>query len=216
MNNDKSQNKYDEIFREIKEEKLDWDFGDFLKKTEKESTPVIPIHHKNESRFPKMLWLAASVVLIVGMVLGFKNLSDSEVRKNDDFVKNEIQRQKKSGELIDTLSINKKALAVNDSLKNKPQNEMLKKDSMTSDVISVEMILPKRGRIKRSSKAYLVQNSDSVSSPKNEYESSYVMVNGQKIDNEKEAIDVAKYSLQMLSDKFAQTVTADNTFNIDY
>ncbi|WP_449400548.1 hypothetical protein [Chryseobacterium wanjuense] len=34
MSNDKFQNKYDEIFQSIKEEKMDWDFEDFLKKAE--------------------------------------------------------------------------------------------------------------------------------------------------------------------------------------
>ena len=35
MNKDKFQDKYNEIFQEIKEEKMDWNFEDFLAKTGK-------------------------------------------------------------------------------------------------------------------------------------------------------------------------------------
>ena len=38
------------------------------------------------------------------------------------------------------------------------------------------------------------------------YESNYVIINGQKIENEQEAIDLAKYSLQILSENVSKTV----------
>ncbi len=214
MKNDKFQNKYNQIFREMKEEKMDWNFDDFLKKTEEEKTTIIPINHKNGSAFPKLFWLAASMVLLVSLGFLFKNHNKNNIQQNADLVKSEIERQKKSGELIDTLSINQKTIAINDSIKKNIKKDTLEMESPTTEVISVEKILPKRGRIKRNSRTYLVENT--IPAKKPEYESSYVIINGQKIENEKEAIDVAKYSLQMLSDKVAQTVTADNTFNTDY
>ena len=40
---------YQNIFRELKEEKMDWNFEDFLKKTEEkpEETKVIPLQKKS-------------------------------------------------------------------------------------------------------------------------------------------------------------------------
>lgn len=61
MSKDQFQNKYDEIFREIKEEKMDWNFEDFLQQTQEGNTetkdvPVIPL--KKKPSFPKWGWLA--------------------------------------------------------------------------------------------------------------------------------------------------------------
>ena len=36
MKTDKSQDKYNEIFQELREEKMNWDFEDFLAEAEKE------------------------------------------------------------------------------------------------------------------------------------------------------------------------------------
>ena len=48
MNNDKFQDKYNQIFQELKEEKMDWDFEDFLQKVEKNSADekIVPIQKK--------------------------------------------------------------------------------------------------------------------------------------------------------------------------
>lgn len=54
---DQLQDKYDEIFRDIREEKMDWSFEDFLQKAEgeepeKDAAPVIPLGEKKNLLFP--------------------------------------------------------------------------------------------------------------------------------------------------------------------
>jgi phage pi2 protein 07 len=49
MKKDQLQDKYDEIFREIKEEKMEWSFDDFLQKAENanlKETPPLLFHWK--------------------------------------------------------------------------------------------------------------------------------------------------------------------------
>ena len=61
MKTDKSQDKYSEIFQELREEKMNWDFEDFLAEAEKEEKekPVIKISEKKSASFPKFYWMAA-------------------------------------------------------------------------------------------------------------------------------------------------------------
>jgi hypothetical protein len=74
MSNDKFQDKYDEIFQNLKEEKMNWDFDDFLKSRQKneslkETCTCYPIDTKTKPSFPKWFWMAASVMLV--LVLDF-------------------------------------------------------------------------------------------------------------------------------------------------
>ena len=93
-------------------------------------------------------------------------------------------------------------------------------DSLVSDSVShkdaadmVEKILPKRGRIKRESRPQFVQNSPEKSAKKpaennTDYNSNYVIINGQRIENEQEAIDLTKYSFRILSENVSKTVAS--------
>ena len=64
---------YQNIFRELKEEKMDWNFEDFLKKTEEkpEETKVIPLQKKSGGGSQKWYWMAASLVTLFGMMMFF-------------------------------------------------------------------------------------------------------------------------------------------------
>ena len=64
---------YQHIFRELKEEKMDWNFEDFLKKTEEkpEETKVIPLQKKSGGGSQKWYWMAASLVTLFGMMMFF-------------------------------------------------------------------------------------------------------------------------------------------------
>ena len=64
---------YQNIFRELKEEKMDWNFEDFLKKTEEkpEETKVIPLQKKSGGGSQKWYWMAASLATLFGMMMFF-------------------------------------------------------------------------------------------------------------------------------------------------
>lgn len=213
-------NQYDKIFNELKEEKMNWDFEDFLAKAE-EKEEIIPLKPKSSGgSISKFYWMAASLVLLIS-VGGFLKFNQTKsIEDQDVFVKNEILKQKNDfgngNEIV--------ALQTNDSLK-------IVSDSLVSDSVSsrdaadmVEKILPKRGRIKRETRPQFVQNSPEKSAKKqevknNDYNSNFVIINGQKIENEQEAIDLTKFSFRILSENVSKTVAsteAMNSFNNDY
>ena len=63
MNSDKSQEKYHEIVKNLKSEKMDWDFEDFMQKTVDKTSEISTIKPKKYTLF----WLAASLILIFGI-----------------------------------------------------------------------------------------------------------------------------------------------------
>lgn len=210
MKTDKSQDKYSEIFQELREEKMNWDFEDFLAEAEKEEKekPIIKISEKKSASFPKFYWMAASVVLLVSVGLFFNNADESDAIDQNTIVQNEIIRQKedfgKENQLV--------TLEQKDSLKT--DSDTLPKDSVsvTKDYEVMNKILPKRGRLKRQTRTHYVQNTKPEKSApasmaqNTDYESNYVIINGQKIENEQEAIDLAKYSFRILSENVTKTV----------
>lgn len=222
MKTDKSQDKYNEIFQELKEEKMNWDFENFLAEAEKTENPITEISGKKSASFPKFYWMAASVVLLVSMLVFYKTSDQSKMDEQDQLVKNEILKQKNDfGKGNEIVAINNSK----DSLKTPS-------DSLVTDSVSIndgddviEKILPKRGRIKRQTRPQFVDNSTPEKSATGktaqnpEYKSNYVIINGQKIENEQEAIDLTKYSFRILSENVSKTVAsteAVNSFINDY
>lgn len=222
MKTDKSQDKYNEIFQELREEKMNWDFKDFLAEAEKEKNPTIEVSEKKSASFPKFYWMAASVVLLVSMGIFYKISDQNKMDEQDQLVKNEILKQKNDfGKGNEIVAINN----AKDSLKTAA-------DSLVTDSVSInygdeviEKILPKRGRIKRQTRPQFVDNSIPEKSATGktaqnpEYQSNYVIINGQKIENEQEAIDLTKYSFRILSENVSKTVAsteAVNSFINDY
>ena len=221
MEKDRSQDKYKEITQELKEEKMNWDFEDFLKKTE-ESEKTIPLVNKTKGDyFPKTFWMAASVILLLSIGIFFNYETKKSVKEQDNLVQNEILKQKNTFQQESQLAIN----LTNDSLK-------IKSDSIISDSTStvdqnetdiMNQILPKRGRIRRESRPRYAKNSTpakTVSKNENsDYKSNYVIINGQKIESEQEAIDLTKYSFRILSENVSKTVAQTdvlNNFKNDY
>jgi hypothetical protein len=93
MSNDKFQDKYDEIFQNLKEEKMNWDFDDFLKKQEKKRMfrkmkHRLSIDTKTKPSFPKWFWMAASVVLLLSVGLIFNYNQNSNVENQAQLVEN--------------------------------------------------------------------------------------------------------------------------------
>ena len=221
MKKDQAQDKYKEITQDLKEEKMTWDFEDFLDKTKKEEK-IIPLAPKTKGgTFPKTFWMAASVILLISIGLFFNYETESTGKEKDNVVINEIVKD--SPDQNTNIAIN----LVSDTLKIDPVK--VRSDSTSAvdqkEVDIIEQIIPKRGRINRNAR----QRYAEVSVPKklkekekietSDYESSYVIINGQKIENEQEAIDLTKYSFRILSENVSKTVAQTevlNSFTNDY
>lgn len=218
MKTDKSPDKYKEIFQELKEEKMNWDFEDFLKETEKEK-PFYVISKKKNTSSQKIYWLAASFVLLVSMGFFFKFLNNNSIDEQDNLVKNEILKQKEKFNQDVNLAVNE----ISDSLKMKRDSTTTLEQITETDI--TDQILPKRSRMKKQVRQHYAQTTNQKKSVKkqsaktSEYESNYVIINGQKITSEKEAIDLTKYSFRIFSENVSKTIAqteALNTFNNDY
>ncbi|WP_185148460.1 hypothetical protein [Chryseobacterium pennae] len=223
MKKDQLQDKYDEIFRDIKEEKMEWSFDDFLQqaentKPEENATPVIPLEEKRKPSFPKWFWMAASIMLVFGVGLLLKNNSGTEVHDKESLVKNEVLRQK-SG-FIEENNNHQEQVAVNhtDSISGTKKDSIFQ-DNHVAEKDVMDEILPKRGRLKKERKPRYADNSslqNNKSKDSTGYENSYVIVNGKRIDNVEEAINVTKYSFQIfannVSEKLAQPTVVDDDY----
>ncbi|MBB6332041.1 hypothetical protein HNP24_002991 [Chryseobacterium sediminis] len=214
MKKDQLQDKYNEVFRDIKEEKMDWSFEDFLQTAEgaesdQNTTPVIPLEEKKKPSFPKWFWMAASVMLVFSIGF-FLNNNNKDAQDKEKLVKEEILKQK-SG-FIEENSDHQEQVAVNhtDSISGVKKDSVFQ-DNQVAEKDVLDEILPKRGRLKKETRPRYVSNTsnnknlnDSVSA----YNDSYVIVNGKRISSEKEAIDVAKYSFMKLGNEFKKTVAS--------
>lgn len=218
MKKDQTQDKYKEITQEIKEEKMNWDFEDFLQKTKQEEK-VIPLVPKTKGgSMQKTFWMAASVILLVSIGIFFNYESGNTVSENDQLVQNEIKKQKDSFHQESNLAVN----TISDTLKVK-SDTLVRDSSGTVEQLSestlMDQILPKRGRIKKELRPrYAEVKQKEIPTPTSpakrpKYESSYVIINGQKIENEQEAIDLTKYSFRILSENVSKTVAQTDLFN---
>ncbi|WP_174567027.1 hypothetical protein [Chryseobacterium joostei] len=223
MKKDQLQDKYNEVFRDIKEEKMDWSFEDFLQKAEgaepeENKTPIIPLEETKKPSFPKWFWMAASVMLVFGIGFFLKNNSGTVGQDQESMVKNEVLKQK-SG-FIEENNNHNEQVAVNhtDSISGTKKDSIFHENNVAEKDVMDE-ILPKRGRLKREKKPRYADNSpfkNKTSKDSTGYENSYVIVNGKRIDNVEEAINVTKYSFQIfannVSEKLAQPTVVDDDY----
>ncbi len=223
MNNDKFQDKYDEIFQEIKEEKMNWDFEDFLKKAEgkedevqgHKETPVIPIGTKTKPSFPKWFWMAASVAVLLGIGFIFNRIQHAPIEERAQLVENQIRQQKKN--FIEENSEHQEQVALNpanDSLSETKKDSIFEGEKMAEKDV-LDEILPKRGRLKKERKPKYVYHS-SKASDSTGYKNSYVIVNGKRIDNVEEAINVTKYSFQIFANNVSEKLVQPKVVDDDY
>ena len=217
MKKDTTDDQYNEITQELKEEKMNWDFEDFLEKTKQEEK-IIPLVQKTKGgSFPKTFWMAASVILLVSVGIFYNYETKKSVKEQDHLVQNEILKQKDTFQQETQLAVNQ----IDDSLK-------IKSDSILSDSTStvdqnetdiMNQILPKRGRIRRDSKPRYAKTSNAVDNSSkakdSDYQSNYVIINGQKIESEQEAIDLTKYSFRILSENVSKTVASTEALNLN-
>ncbi|NIF07940.1 hypothetical protein F3J23_21160 [Chryseobacterium sp. Tr-659] len=212
MKKDQLQDKYDEIFRDVKEEKMDWSFEDFLQtaesaEVEQNTAPVIPLEEKKKPSFPKWFWMAASIMLVFGIGF-FLNNYNPDVQSKEKLVKDEILKQK-SG-FIEENSDHQEQVAVNhtDSISGVKKDSVFQ-DNQVAEKDVMDEILPKRGRLKKERRPKYVDNSSyRANDSATAYNDSYVIVNGKRISSEKEALDVTRYSFMKLGNEFKKTVAS--------
>ncbi len=223
MKKDQLQDKYNEVFQSIKEEKMEWSFDDFLQqaenaKPEENITPVIPLEEKKKPSFPKWFWMAASITLVFGIGFFLKNNSGMPFQDKESLVKNEVLKQKSS--FIEENNNHQEQVAVNhtDSISGAKKDSIFQENNVAEKDVMDE-ILPKRGRLKKERKPRYADNSsfkNIQSKDSTGYENSYVIVNGKRIDNVEEAINVTKYSFQIfannVSEKLAQPTVVDDDY----
>ncbi|OCA70983.1 hypothetical protein BBI01_13745 [Chryseobacterium artocarpi] len=216
MKKDQLQDKYDKVFQDIKEEKMDWSFEDFLQKAEgtepeQSVTPIIPLEEKKKPSFPKWFWMAASVMLVFSIGLFLNNRdSGAGVLDQEKLVKDEVLRQKSS--FIEENKDHEAQVAVNhtDSISGTKKDSIFQENPVAEKDV-LDEILPKRGRLKKERKPRYADNSSISNKTSNDstmYNDSYVIVNGKRISSEKEAIDVTKYSFMKLGNEFKKTVAS--------
>ncbi|WP_426274374.1 hypothetical protein ACN9MN_09800 [Chryseobacterium sp. S-02] len=224
MNKDKFQNKYDEIFQNIKEEKMDWDFEDFLKKAKgkdvedesSEGTPVIPIG-KSKPSFPKWFWMAASVALLLGIGFIFNQYQNSDIQDQAHFVESQIKQQKNN--FIEENNDHQSQVVANhpsDSISGAKQDSIFQGNTIAEKDV-LDEILPKRGRLKKERKLKYVYNSSyKKAADSTGYKDSYVIVNGKRIENVEEAINVTKYSFQIFANNVSEKLVQPKVVEDDY
>ncbi|KQK26463.1 hypothetical protein AR438_05770 [Chryseobacterium aquaticum] len=197
---------------------MDWNFEDFLQKAESvdHEAEIIPIT-KVKPSFPKWFWMAASVVIIFSIGLIFNYIQNAEVNNQSKLVENEIQKQK--SDFINENHEHQTQVAVlnSDSISGSKKDSIFEENTLAeTDVL--DKILSKRSRIKKETKPRYVQNSD-IKNIKDStgYRGSYVIVNGKRIDNMEEAINVTKYSLQVVANNVNQALEQPKVMdNVEY
>ncbi|REC45361.1 MULTISPECIES: hypothetical protein [Chryseobacterium] len=222
MSNDKFQDKYNEIFQNLKEEKMNWDFDDFLKKAEgkaeeihENDAPVIPIDTKTKPSFPKWFWMAASVFLLLSVGLIFNYNQNANVENQAQLVENQIKNQKdnfirENNEHTEQVAVN----LPNDSVSGAKKDSVFH-ETPVAEKDYLDEILPKRGRLKKERKPKYVYNS-SKASDSTGYKDSYVIVNGKRIENVEEAINVTKYSFQIFANNVSEKLAKPTVVDDDY
>lgn len=223
MNNDQFQDKYDEIFQGIKEEKMDWSFEDFLQKAEgadveSNEAPIIPLEKKKPS-FPKWFWMAASVLVVFSIGFILTDYQNKDVHDKEKLVKDQVLKQK--SDFIEENNDHQQQVAFNhnDSIPEAKKDSIFQENTVAGKDV-LDEILPKRGRLKKEAKPRFVNNSsfnkNKMAKDSTGYKNSYVIVNGKRIDNVDEAINVTKYSFQIfannVSEKLVQTKVVDDDY----
>lgn len=221
MSNDKFQDKYNEVFQSLKEEKMNWDFEDFLQKAEgsdisADEAPIIPIQSKKPS-LPKWFWMAASAIILLSVGFLFNDNQNGEVADQAKLVENEIQKQKNDFINENHNPNSQVAVHITDSVSGPKQDSIFVENSIAEKDV-LDEILSKKSRIKKESKPRYVDNSglknktfkDSIG-----YKDSYVIVNGKRIENVEEAINVTRYSFQVMAANVNQALHTQVMDNVD-
>ncbi|MBO6183837.1 MAG: hypothetical protein J6O88_03970 [Chryseobacterium sp.] len=201
---------------------MNWNFEDFLQKAEgndisADETPIIPIQNKKPS-LPKWFWMAASAVILLSVGFLFNNNQNGEVVDRAKLVENEIQKQKNDFINENHNPNSQVAVHITDSASGPKQDSIFVENSIAEKDV-LDEILSKKSRIKKESKPRFVYNEQKNNLNQKDstgYKGSYVIVNGKRIDNMEEAINVTKYSFQVVANNVNQALAPKVMDNVDY
>lgn len=209
MKNQSPQDKYTEILQDIKEEKMNWDFEDFLKEVEAKEEKIIPIQRKEPRKLLyKIIGLAASIAVILGIFFLFQK-DESNTVAPEQMIATKEEVWKKASEAW-------QQEALQDSATVLPMDSAIQHPTAEKEAEQVmNKILPKRERIKKNIRQRYAVTQPNKEAKSTEYQEDFVIINGQKIKNEEEAMEVTRYSLQVLSDKVSETIASVSPNNND-
>lgn len=209
MNKDQYQDKYEEVFRGMKEEKMDWGFEEFLQKADEAvDDKMIPIE-KAKPSFPKWFWMAASLLVLLTLWGTFRyNQENMNLEEQSKLVESQVLKQK-----TDFIEENHEpeqqvALHSMDSIAGTKKDSIFQESTIAEKDVMDE-ILPKRGRLKKEVRPKFVENTsykkyNTKQKDSTGYKNNYVIVNGKRIDNVEEAINVTKYSFQIFANNVSE------------
>jgi hypothetical protein len=162
--------------------------------------------------------MAAGLVLLFSVGFFFNDYRTG-VMEREKLVKDEVLKQK--SKFIEENNDHQEQVAVNhtDSISGARKDSIFQENSVAEKDV-LDEILPKRGRLKKETKPKFVSNSsfknNKALKDSTGYKDSYVIVNGKRIDNVDEAINVTKYSFQIfannVSEKLAQPTVVDDDY----
>lgn len=191
MNKDSFQDKYQEIFQEMKEEKMNWDFDDFLAKTEEkpQDAKIVPLHKKSSKQW---MYIAASMVLIAGFGVILKNnFSENTTIKPTEIAKTNTSKTTENQNIANDLSI----------ASNSDNSIQITRN------VNTEPIKRKKSKYKNTAQ-YLAKNNykSTYKHHKNiekteqevEYNPNFVIINGKPVASEDDAIKYTKNAIDML------------------
>jgi len=195
-----SDNPYFSFVKEEKQEKLDISFDDFLKKAKEPKIVVLPVRKTSY----KMYWMAASLVLFMGMsglwMFNQPQEIETAIAKNPDVPKKEeVEKVPQTEERIEQTSTPKPVLANHKS----PKVDQTTNDKAVKDIVrqEFEKLMAQQNSTKQEKKQ--IQNpSESVS----DYNPNYVIINGKPMYNEQEAIAVTENAFNYFASNVTQTI----------
>lgn len=189
MNTDKFQDKYNEIFQELKEEKMDWNFDDFLAQTEKPLEAKIVSLKKKPNK--QWIYLAASMAVIVGFGIVLKNnfsektnIEPTKIVQNTTTENTSIQNITK---IESTVKVTDNTMPITRTINTEPVKRKKSKYKNTAQYLA-----------KNHQSTYKNQKKVHIDDEIVEYNPSFVIINGKPVATEDEAIKYTKNAIDML------------------
>lgn len=196
-----SENPYFSFLKEEKQEKLDLSFEDFLKKTEEPKIIALPVKKTSY----KMYWLAASMVLLMGVSALWmfnqpQKVETTIVKNNDVPKKKKVETVPEIEEAIEQTSTPKPVLANQENQKmDHAVNEKVVKDLVKKEL--KKLMAQQENPLKKEEKQIQVP-AESTS----DYNPNYVIINGKPIYDENEAIAVTENAFNYFASNVTQTI----------
>lgn len=196
-----SDNPYFSFLKEEKQEKLDINFEDFLKKTEEPKIVVLPI----EKTSYKIYWMAASLILLMGIsaiwMFNQPQKIEPTIAKNLDVPKKEkVEKIVPVEEIIEKISTPKPILANQESHKvDQTTNDKAVKELVRKEF---EKLMAQQETQSRKAEKKIQVPTESTS----DYNPNYVIINGKPMYNEQEAIAVTENAFNYFASNVTQTI----------